>query len=408
MMKRLMTPSMLLMLLSAPAGLIGDDHYSIETRKSQTCWVIRNGDVELSLTQLGGHMAPVTFYRGDARTVQPYHITPWQGEALALPAPIMVPLRGDFFCLPFGGNNTEYNGEKHPPHGETSGSRWKLVSAEKNDGVTTLAVELKTEVRPGTVTKKLHLHDGENVVYSTHTIRGFAGKTPLGHHATLGMPDEEGAFKISHSPIQFGLVNPGMFSLPENGEYQQLLPGDTFSKLTKVESIFRDADDVDVSRLPQKAGYADLVSIYSKDNLKHPAWLTAVNSKEGWLWFSLKDPEVLPATVLWLENRGRHGSPWLGRNNCVGLEDVCAFFAEGLADSASENIVNRKGIKTAHELTADQPFNVHYIQGVAKVPEGFGEVKAVEFGEDQVTFVSTNGARVTVSVNHGFLASGKF
>lgn len=407
-MKHLVTPSLLLALLSTSAGLMADDHYSIEPRNSQTCWVIRTGDVELSLTQLGGHMAPVTFYREEVKPVQPYHITPWQGEGLELPAPIMVPLRGDFFCLPFGGNNTEYNGEKHPPHGETSGSFWKLVSAEKDEDVTTLAVELETEVRPGTVTKKLHLRDGENVVYSTHTIRGFAGKTPLGHHATLGMPDEEGVFKISHSPIKFGLVNPEQFSVAANGEYQQLEPGDKFSRLTKVESIFRSADDVDVSRLPQKTGYSDLLAIFSRDNLKHPAWTTAVNSKEGWLWFSLKDPEVLPATVFWLENRGRHGSPWLGRNNCVGLEDVCAFFADGIADSVGENIVNRRGIKTAHQLTADKPFNVHYIQGVAKVPEGFEEVKSIEFGDDNVTFVSTNGQRETVSVHHKFLVDGKF
>ena len=70
---------------------------------SQKAWVISSDQVELAVTQLGGHMAPVSFFRRDAKPVQPYHITPWQDEKLKVENPVLVPLRGDFFCLPFGG-----------------------------------------------------------------------------------------------------------------------------------------------------------------------------------------------------------------------------------------------------------------------------------------------------------------
>lgn len=376
----------------------------METRSGQPCWVFQSDQIELAITQLGAHMAPVTFYRKDPAPIQPYHISPWQGEHHEYPVPVLVPLRGDFFCMPFGGNADAYRDEKHPPHGETAGSTWQLVGTEKKGSVSTLTLEMKTTTRIGKVTKKLQLVDGHNVVYSSHHIEGFVGETSIGHHATLGMPDTEGAFKISHSPIRFGMTNPSQFSDPAKGEYQQLAIGARFQKLTAVPSRFKDAPDVDASRLPQKTGYADLLMIFPEDTGDSPAWLTAVRADEGWLWFSMKDPKVLAGTVFWLENHGRHQLPWFGRNNCVGLEDVTAYFADGLKASTEENAVTKLGIPTAKNLQGD--FSVRYIQGVAKIPKGFTEVANVEFTEGMVTFVSTSGQRVVLPISHEFLKAG--
>ncbi len=376
----------------------------LETRSGQPSWVIRADQVELAITELGGHMAPVTFYRNESSPVQPYHISPWQTENHQYPVPVLVPLRGDFFCMPFGGNSDVYRDEKHPPHGETAGSTWKHVSTTKEGPVSTLTLEMKTTVRSGTVTKKLQLVDGHNVVYSSHHIKGFTGPTSIGHHATLGMPDTEGAFKISHSPIRFGMTNPTQFSDPAKGEYQQLAIGERFQSLTAVPSRFKDAPDVDASRLPQKAGYADLLMIFPDVAGDKPAWLTAVRADEGWLWFSIKDPKVLAGTVFWLENHGRHQLPWFGRNNCVGLEDVTAFFADGLKASAEDNPVSKLGVPTSLDLQGD--FTVRYIQGVAKIPKGFAEVADVEFSDGTATFVSNAGQRVAVSVAYEYLKTG--
>ncbi|MFM7213961.1 MAG: hypothetical protein ACKO3H_03675, partial [Verrucomicrobiota bacterium] len=83
----------------------------LRTIASQPSWILATPQIELALTRLGGHMAPVTFYRDTDHPVQPYHITPWQGEKHDYPVPVLAPLRGDFFCLPFGGNDTAVNGE---------------------------------------------------------------------------------------------------------------------------------------------------------------------------------------------------------------------------------------------------------------------------------------------------------
>ena len=378
---------------------------------SQPSAILATKDVEVAVTTRGGHMAPVTFFRSSDRPVQPYYVSPWQDEApLPMPAPVLVTLRGDFFCMPFGGNSAEVAGEKHPPHGEIVGELWEVVGTKQAGDVSTLTMEIDTKVRKGRVIKELSLVDGQNAVYSRHTIEGFAGRAPLGHHATLAMPEKEGAVRIATSPIRFGMTCPGVFSDPKQREYQALLPGAKWTDLAKVPVAWKGAADADLTRLPGRYGYADLVQLVNESSEKTggPAWTTATFSADGYLWFALKDPAVLTTTVFWMENHGRHGHPWNGRNNCLGLEDVTAFFADGLAASVSDNLLSKEGIATAVTLTADKPTTVNYIQGVVRIPEGFENVKTLEFAPGEVTFVSTTGKRVTAPVRHEFLATGTF
>ena len=378
---------------------------------SQPSAILATKDVEVAVTTRGGHMAPVTFFRSSDRPVQPYAVSPWQDEApLPMPAPVLVTLRGDFFCMPFGGNSAEVAGEKHPPHGEIVGEPWEVIGTKQAGDVSTLTMEIDTKVRKGRVIKELSLVDGQNAVYSRHTIEGFAGRAPLGHHATLAMPEKEGAVRIATSPIRFGMTCPGVFSDPKQQEYQALLPGAKWTDLAKVPVAWKGAADADLTRLPGRYGYADLVQLVNESSEKTggPAWTTATFSADGYLWFALKDPAVLTTTVFWMENHGRHGHPWNGRNNCLGLEDVTAFFADGLAASVGDNLLSKKGIATAVTLTADKPTTVNYIQGVVRIPEGFENVKTLEFAPGEVTFVSTTGKRVTAPVRHEFLATGTF
>ena len=377
---------------------------------AQPSFVLANAQVELAVTQLGGHLAPVTFFRGSAQPVRPYYVSPWQDEKpTKMPAPVLTTLRGDFFCLPFGGNSDEVAGEKHPPHGEIVGEPWKLSSSKKTGDVTTLTLDIETKFRKGRVTKELSLVDGQNVVYSRNTIEGFAGRVPLGHHATLAMPEKEGAVRIATSAFRFGMTCPGLFSDPKQREYQALLPGAKWNDLTKVPTAWKGAPDADLTRLPGRYGYADLIQIVNEswEKSNGPAWTTATFAEGGYVWFSLKDPAVLRTTVFWMENHGRHGHPWNGRNNCLGLEDVTAYFADGLAGSIRDNVLTKEGVDTALTLSTSQPTVVNYIQGVVKIPAGFDNVQTLEFAPGEVTFISTTGQRVTAPVRHEFLKTGK-
>ena len=395
------------MLLSSVSA---QENGTVREHHSQPCFVLATKQVELAVTRVGGHMAPVTFYRDGEQPVRPYYVSPWQDEAKqAMPVPVLVPLRGDFFCLPFGGNSDEVAGEKHPPHGETAGSEWSFVSNKQTGDVATLTLALETKVRSGRVVKELSLVAGQNAVYSRHTISGFAGRVPLGHHATLAMPDQEGAVRIAVSPFRFGRTCPGLFSDPKKAEYQSLLPDAKWKDLTQVPVAWQGAPAADLTRLPARFGHADLVQLINEPQTatSGPAWTTATFADEGFLWFSLKDPDVLRSTVFWIENHGRHGHPWNGRNNCLGLEDVTAYFADGLAASIQDNKLTADGVPTAIELKADRPTAVNYIQGTAKIPAGFDIVRTVEFAPGAVTFVSASGKRATAPVRHEFLKTGK-
>ena len=374
---------------------------------SQAGWRLKTAKVDLFVTQNGAHMAPVTFCADTKLPVQPYYISPWQNDQLkGLPDPVLVPLRGDFFCMPFGGNSEVVNGEKHSGHGEASSSKWKLVDTSQEKAVTTLTLELETKVRKGKITKKIHLVEGQNVVYTSHLLEGYSGEMPIGHHCTLDVPEKEGSLRIAVSKFEMGMTCPVIFSNPLNREYQSLAINAKFTDLTKVPVLHKDAPPADCSSFPQRTGFTDLIQLFKAPS-DTPAWTAATYQSRGYLWFSLKDASVMPGTVFWISNKGRHGFPWNGRNRCLGLEENCSYFAEGLGPSTRSNIITDAGFPTAIELSPETPTVVNFIQGVVKIPPDFENVKAVEFGSGAVTFVSITGKEVTADVNHGFLKTGK-
>jgi hypothetical protein len=377
----------------------------VETRiiACQSSWILRSRSVEMAITQLGGHMAPVHFYLDDAPSIQPYCISPWQCEQTTLlEGRSEVPLRGDFFCMPFGGGKP-YLGEDHPAHGHTSGGRWSLVDAGADGPLHTLTVAMDTITRPGKVTRSFSLLDGENVIYDQTRIDGFAGKTTLGHHAVLIVPGLDRSLLITTSRMKFGMTYPLPFGDPAEGEYQSLAVGAQFDDLSRVPSIFKGKPDEDCSRYPARRGFTDLFQIVAEPISGEPAWITAVNVEAGYLWFALKDPAMLPSTIFWIENRGRHSSPWNGRTSLLGLEDVCAYFDAGIAASSEANCISDRGVPTCHELRGKAPLTIHYIQGVVRLPPAFRRVHAARFRDNEVNFIDESGIEVAAHVQPHFV-----
>ena len=373
----------------------------------QPSFVLENELVSLAVTKLGGHMAPVVFGAANDRQICPYYISPWQDENHAdMPAEVLVPLRGDFFCLPFGGNATRYQNQKHPVHGETATAEWTFVDSETLEpGISRLRLVLDTRVRKGRVTKEITLRDGHPVIYQRHCVEHFVGPTPVGHHAILAMPDEEGTFAISTSPFRLGMTNPGVFSNPASGEYQMLAEGETFGDVREIPTLFRDPAVVDCSRLPLQRGFADLFAVVAdaESSAGKPAWTAAVNTSENWVWFSLRDPKKLPMTAFWLENHGRHSFPWNGRNKCLGVEDICGYFADGIAASARANVLTEQGIPTTVECREDLPLDIRSIQAAVPVPTAFDRVEHIDFENECVTLISESGSTVEVNIDHSFV-----
>ena len=200
----------------------------------QPSWAIATPQVRAFVTQTGGHLGPVQFKLG-RRIIEPFSVAPWAKEKLdAKTPPILKVLRGDFFCMPFGGNETPFGKERHPVHGEPANSKWELESLEKEREVTTLHLSLQTKVRRGRVDKRIRLVDGHTALYSQHIISRMNGPMTFGHHAMLRFPDEPGSGAISTSKLLLGRVFPGEFEKPENYGYTSLKPGAEFDSLSQV------------------------------------------------------------------------------------------------------------------------------------------------------------------------------
>lgn len=374
----------------------------METVAGQPSWRLATSRVELYVTRTGGHVGPATFDLG-GRRVLPFSVNPWSEERIGPPIPSMLNvLRGDFFCLPFGGNETPWRGEKHPAHGDTAELDWTLDEQVSGGEEHTLRLSMQTRSRPGRVEKLVRLVEGQPVIYQRHTISGMSGPMPLGHHLMLKFPPPDGSGRITTSPFEYGQVFPTGFEKPVEGGYNSLRAGATFEALSLVPML--DGELADVSRYPAREGFEDLLQYYHPRTAQ-PAWTAVAFPEDGYAWFSLKDPRVLPGTVLWISNGGRHYAPWNGRHRRVmGIEDVVSYFHYGLAESAEENLATQRGVPTAIQLDPNKPTVVNYIMAVVAIPRTFERVASMEVRGDGVTLVSPDRGRVDVPVETAFLA----
>jgi len=372
----------------------------------QPSWRVASPQVEAFVTEMGGQLGPVTFDR-KGRKLQPYSVAPWAEERLDLSQPsIIQALRGDFFCMPFGGNATTFGKERHPVHGETANARWQFRSLETKAGRTCLHLDLTTKVRPGRVDARIWLVDGQNTVYCQHVVSGMSGPMNLGHHAMLKFPDAPASGLVSTSRFVYGQVFPQAFELPEKRGYSWLKQGAEFKSLEEVPTIT--GETADLTRYPARRGFEDLVMLVCDPDVPF-AWTAVTFPKERYVWFGLKDPRILRETLFWMSNGGRHYPPWNGRHiNVMGLEEVTSYFAIGLAESARKNPFSQKGFPTCLTLNPRKPLVVPYIMGIAGIPTGFDHVASIRAvpGKRAILLTSANGGQVETAVDIDFLHVG--
>ena len=361
----------------------------------QASWRLATRNVEAYLTRLGGHLGPISFHVG-GRTIKPYALCPWAEEALPEEVPpLLRVLRGDFFCMPFGANDTPFKDERHPPHGETANGHWNLVSIRRENDIVTLQASLDTSVRSGRVEKQISLREGHSAVYSRHRVSGMSGPMSLGHHAMLRFPDAPGSGIITTSPFVYAQTAPLPVERPEDQGYSFLQPDASFTSLDSVPTIT--GERTDLSRYPARKGFEDLVLLVS-DSSADFAWTAVTFPKERYVWFALKDPSILNQTIFWISNGGRYYPPWNGRHTGVmGLEEVTSFFHYGLAQSAESNPLENRGIATCLHLNAAEPLDVRYIMAVAEIPEGFDQVKEIEAGADRQEVILRSVSKIEVN-----------
>jgi hypothetical protein len=369
---------------------------STELICGQPSWRIANKSVEAYVTETGGHLSPVTFDLGE-RQVQPFLVAPWAEEPLPPDIDdVLRMLRGDFFCMPFSAGFMPDDGNRYPPHGESATRQWHLDEISESEGMTRLRASMEWSIRPGRVTKTVTLVEGQTAVYSRHVVEGVEGTFSYGVHPTLKLPDEEGCAFVSVAPFDVGEVCPFPFEVAENGGYQALRVGALFDSLSKVPRI--DGSAADLSRYPARKGYEDFVIMRTQSRGPF-GWAAVSVPSRGYLWLSLKDPRVLPLSLMWLSNGGRYYAPWNGRNVCVlGMEEAALDVPLGPASDSMQKLCE------CPTLSADRKLVVNTIIALAAIPEGFEHVVNLRRTASGVEAVSQSGKAVHVPLNVSFLS----
>ena len=370
---------------------------------NQPSYVIRTKQVEVAVAELGGCMAPVTFHRDSRRPLQPLAVAPWWNERPVSGVPqVLNVLRGDFFCMPFGGAATAYRGRDYPPHGEPANSRWRFADRRISKAGSALELRLPLKLQAGEVRKTLALAAGENVIYSRHRLCGLSGSITYSHHATLKFPDRPGSGRLSFSRLVHAATCHTAQERPEDGSYSILKPGCVIDDLTKTPLI--DGTTTDLTSYPNRRGFEDVAMVCADTSLEF-SWSAATLERERYVWFNLKNPRVLASTVLWFSNGGRHFVPWNGRHiNVLGMEEATTFWGDGIAASEKPNDFSRRGIQTHKRLRRDETFDVPCIMGVAKLPRGFRVVRDIRRLDDEtIRITGNNRLKVDVKARLGFL-----
>lgn len=367
----------------------------METIHGAPSYTLRTAEVELAVTQTAGHLAPVTFHL-PGLSARPFSLSPWTPTQIDQSLPnLLTYLRGDFMCLPFGGQ------QQGPPHGDTANAPWQAAPSEAH----TLKLTQTGTDTGATVTKQFSLIPGHTAIYAEHVITNLEGRWNYGNHPVLDLSQvPAGAARIATSPFRFGSVYAGEFSNPAAGESGALQPFAEFTTLTAVP--MKDGTTTDLTYYPARPGNDDLIMVVNQPaTAAQPFAWTAVTFP-GYVWFSLKDVADFPATLFWLSNGGRPSHPWENRHlGRLGLEEVCSHFCDGV-DVAREDRLAALGIPTSRAFRRDQKVRLPVIQAAVAVPTDFGQVQSITpQGPLSVLILGEYGKSVTTPINWQFLKS---
>jgi len=356
-------------------------------------WSIQSDRASLAVTETGAHLSDVRFALGDGRTIEPMHTSPWEHEALPPDVPpILRVLRGDFFCAPFA--ESDVIPTETRAHGLTANGTWQVTGQTQR----TLDLLLDGDVMGATITGHYEVKSGQAAVYQRHTITGGNGRIPMAHHAML---KADPPLQLAFGPHVWAGTPSTAPELPPNGRSILAYPQD-ITDLTRA--LLADGGTADITTYPFADGHEDVWMI-ATDATASFGW-SAATSPDGWVWFALKDPRILPGTVLWLSNGGRTYPPWSARHrHVIGIEEVRSYFANGHAASIADNRLSRRGTPTAFDLAPGGRIVINYVFGVAPVPAGFGPVTDIRPDPGGVAITDSQGTRLHASVDRSFLTT---
>ena len=312
------------------------------------------------------------------RWITPLATAPWVGRSdIDLPddlAPVERHLSGDFFCAPFGASDVE----AAPPHGWTANSSWTVTTATGSR----IEAELNRMVMGAAIRKTLDLAPDAPLLLQEHWIEGGQGALTVAHHPMIHLAGG-GCFCCSEKRVAVTPTDP-----LESGR-ARLASGVLGSDMTEMPDTT--GGFVDLTRLPIADAHEDFVTLVeARDSVL--GWSAVLREDEDDIIFFLKDPSVLPVTMLWHSNGGRDHAPWIGTHRGVlGIEDGCAAGADGHSAALAPNRISALGVPTSLPLGAGVTHRIAHVTGAIARPAGWSRVTNIRLSGDVLVLTGNEG-----------------
>ena len=247
--------------------------------------------------------------------------------------------------------------------------------------------------------KEITFRDDHPFAYKRHIFVCGQGRITAASHA---MTRFSSSGRLSFSAKRFGETpSTPLEPDPAKGRYALHYPAQ-FADLSTVPLAA--GGTCDLTRYPIAARHEDFVMLVEAA-ASSLGWAASCRSAEGDVVLSLKNPAVLPVTMLWLSNGGRDYPPWNGRNvGVLGMEEACAYSAYGHAAAIAPNSLTREGVPTAFDLDPNGRVEVRHIIGALPLPPGWDAVCDIAVAEGTLRISGSARAPLDVPFDAGFLA----
>jgi hypothetical protein len=169
---------------------------------------------------------------------------------------------------------------------------------------------------------------------------------------------------------------------------------------TKVPAT--EGGTIDVSQLPISDGDEDFVALVEAEG-SALGWTAVLREAFDDIVFVLKDPSVLPLTMLWHSNGGRQDAPWSGRHRGVlGIEDGIAAGAAGHKAALGETVFSKAGVPTAFELNDGVTHRVAHVIGAVPRPVGWSAIESITLEDGRLVIAEANGNTIEMPFDTNF------
>ncbi|MFK7792042.1 MAG: hypothetical protein AB8B88_05150 [Devosiaceae bacterium] len=318
---------------------------------------------------------------------EPLHRAPWVQDTtfLATMPPVDRTLSGDFVCVPFGKNDVEPG----PPHGWSANSAWSFKSKAPGE----LALVLDQQIMGARLEKVLRPSPNAPLLYQEHRLIGGQGAVTFAHHPMIRV---SGGAMLFTSPKRLAMT----ISTPIVEGHHALQCNVSVDDWHAVPAV--KGGTIDVANLPISEGDEDFVALVEAEG-SQLGWTAIIRAAFNDIIFLLKDPSVLPLTMLWHSNGGRQDSPWDGRHRHVlGIEDGIAAGGEGHKAALGENAFTPQGIASALPLAPNRTHRIGHVLGCVPRPSGWHRISNICIKSDELVIEGAVGQSIQLPFDANF------